>query len=99
MFFYLADKKASVSARDVRKGPTERAFWDKGGARKRTEVFMENAKKFTDIDGHYAQKHIEKLAAYGIVNGDGTGKFNPEELVTRADAAIMIANALTVCGK
>lgn len=60
---------------------------------------MEDVKKFTDIDGHYAQKHIEKLAAYGIVNGDGTGKFNPDELVTRADAAIMIANTLTVCGK
>ena len=60
---------------------------------------MENTKKFTDIDGHYAQKHIEKLAAYGIVNGDGTGRFNPDEPVTRADAAIMIANTLTVCGK
>lgn len=60
---------------------------------------MEDVKKFTDIDGHYAQKHIEKLAAYGIVNGDGTGKFNPDAPIIRADAAIMIANALTVCGK
>ena len=55
--------------------------------------------KFTDIQGHYAQKHIEKLEAYGIINGDGTGKFNPDEPITRADAAIMIANALNVLGK
>lgn len=55
--------------------------------------------KFTDIKGHYAEKHIEKLEKYGIVNGDGKGKFRPDEPVTRADAAIMIANALTVAGK
>lgn len=60
---------------------------------------VENVKKFTDIEGHYAKEHIEKLAAYGIVNGDGTGKFQPNEPLTRGDAAIMIANALTVCGK
>lgn len=59
----------------------------------------DNMSKFTDIQGHYAQKHIEKLEAYGIINGDGTGKFNPDEPITRADAAIMIANALTVLGK
>lgn len=55
--------------------------------------------KFTDIKGHYAEKHIEKLEAYGIVNGDGSGKFNPDQQITRADAAIMIANALNVLGK
>lgn len=55
--------------------------------------------KFSDISGHYAEEHINKLADYGIVNGDEKGKFNPDELITRADAAIMIANALTVCGK
>ena len=93
--YYLASDTGQQSiAEAITKGICEYLGIDyKGG------VTMENAKKFTDIEGHYAQKHIEKLAAYGIVNGDGTGKFNPDEPVTRADAAIMIANALTVCGK
>ncbi|MDD4690144.1 MAG: N-acetylmuramoyl-L-alanine amidase [Eubacteriales bacterium] len=55
--------------------------------------------KLTDINGHYAQAHIEKLEKYGIVNGDGQGKFNPDDKATRADVAIMIANALNVIGK
>ncbi|MBO5453287.1 MAG: N-acetylmuramoyl-L-alanine amidase [Clostridia bacterium] len=54
---------------------------------------------FKDIENHYARKHIEKLLNYGIVNGDGNGNFNPDLPLTRADAAIMIANALTVAGK
>lgn len=55
--------------------------------------------KFTDIKGHYAENHIKKLEDYGIVNGDGEGHFNPDKPITRADVAIMIANALTVLGK
>ena len=54
---------------------------------------------FKDIEGHWAQKHIDKLAKYGIVNGDGTGNFNPDKPVTRAEAAVMVANALTYIGK
>lgn len=59
----------------------------------------EKMSKFSDIKGHAAEKHIEKLEKYGIVNGDGSGKFNPDKAPTRAEVAIMIANALTVCGK
>ncbi|MBO5454677.1 MAG: N-acetylmuramoyl-L-alanine amidase [Clostridia bacterium] len=55
--------------------------------------------EFKDIKGHYAEKHINKLLGYGIVNGDGKGKFHPDDTLTRADAAIMIANALTILGK
>ena len=56
-------------------------------------------KEFKDIKGHYAENHINKLLGYGIVNGDGKGNFNPDDTLTRADAAIMIANALTIMGK
>lgn len=63
------------------------------------EDTVESENKFRDIIGHYAQRQIEKLASYGIVNGDGFGNFKPDEPISRADAAIMIANALTVCGK
>lgn len=49
---------------------------------------------FKDISGHYAQNHIEKLKEMGIVNGDENGNFRPNDPVTRADAAIMVRNAI-----
>ncbi len=57
-----------------------------------TEV--KEMKKFTDISGHYAEEHIEKLGRMGIANGDGNRHFRPNEKITRADAAIMVANAV-----
>lgn len=58
-----------------------------------------NTSRFTDIEGHWAQIHIEKLEAYGIVNGFGDNTFRPDEPVTRAEAAVMVSNALSVLGK
>ncbi len=55
--------------------------------------------KFSDIDGHWAQIHIEKLEAYGIVNGFDDGTFRPDEPITRAQTAAMVSNALSVLGK
>lgn len=55
--------------------------------------------KFKDISGHYAKEHIERLAAYGIINGDGDGNFMPDKPITRAEVAVMISNSLAVCGK
>lgn len=49
---------------------------------------------FKDISGHYAQSHIQKLKDMGIVNGDENGNFRPNDAITRADAAIMISNAI-----
>lgn len=46
-----------------------------------------------------AYKHIKKLKEYGIINGYGDGTFKPDATITRREAAIMISNALTVCGK
>ncbi len=54
---------------------------------------------FKDTQGHWAQKHIEKLHEYGIVNGAGDGNFYPDKPITRAEAAVMVANALTYMGK
>lgn len=55
--------------------------------------------RFTDIEGHWAQIQIEKLEAYGIINGFDDGTFRPDEPVTRAQAAAMVSNALSVLGK
>lgn len=59
----------------------------------------DNMSKFNDIQGHYAEKHIDKLEQYGIVNGYEDGTFRPDRPVTRGQAAVMISNALTVMGK
>ena len=55
--------------------------------------------KFKDIENHWAKEYIEKLEDYGIVSGDGNGKFNPDKPVTRAEVAKMISNALLILGK
>lgn len=50
--------------------------------------------EFKDIKGHYAENHIKRLKEMGIVNGDENGNFRPNDTVTRADAAIMVSNAI-----
>ena len=46
-----------------------------------------------------AYQHIKKLKDYGIINGYSDGSFKPDNPITRREAAIMISNALTICGK
>lgn len=55
---------------------------------------------FKDVpETDYAYEQIKKLKEYGIVNGYSDGTFHPDDTITRRDMAIIIANALTVCGK
>ena len=51
---------------------------------------------FTDIINHWARNNIEYLNSLGIVKGDGSGKFNPEGVVTRAEMATVVARALKI---
>lgn len=74
------------------------------GLKKKEVTVNEEAKDekencLTDIKGHWAEKHIQKLVDYGVVNGYPDGTFKPDNTITRAEAAAMISNALTVCGK
>ena len=55
--------------------------------------------KFSDTEGHWAKIHIDKLEAYGIVNGFEDGTFRPDQPITRGEAAAMVSNALSVLGK
>ena len=48
----------------------------------------------SDIDGYIFQNEIEKLAKADIVGGFTDGTFRPDELVTRAQAAVYICNTL-----
>ncbi|MCL6635687.1 MAG: DUF4430 domain-containing protein, partial [Peptococcaceae bacterium] len=48
-------------------------------------------KTFQDIQGHWAQKEIEYMAAKGYVAGVGDNCFAPEATVTRAQFAVIAA--------
>ncbi len=45
---------------------------------------------FTDISGHWAAGYINALQKAGVINGYGDGTFQPNGLLTRAEAVSMI---------
>ncbi|WP_168123123.1 choice-of-anchor I family protein [Paenibacillus sp. HB172176] len=51
---------------------------------------------FTDIDSSYAKANIEALAAAGILNGVGEGKFMPMGGMTRADFTLLLSRLADV---
>ncbi len=52
------------------------------------------AASFTDIGGTYAKPYIEALSAKNIISGYNDGTYRPQEKVTRAQFAKMLALAL-----
>lgn len=56
------------------------------------------AADYSDTDGHWAEKQIDRWTEAGIVHGDGTG-FNPNSNMTRAEAAQVLVNLLKVKDK
>ncbi len=60
--------------------------------------YLKPEEAFTDIDGHWAKDTIERLAADGVIEGDGSGKFNPDGTVTRAEFLKMVMEATGVPG-
>ena len=65
-----------------------------------TEPTTEPTTLFSDVPKtDAAYNHIKKLKDYGIINGYGDGTFKPDANITRREAAIMLSNALTICGK
>ena len=58
-------------------------------------VVSEN-KEFKDIKGHWAATAIKQLSARGIINGYAGGTFNPNQNLTRAEFAAIIARAINV---
>ena len=54
---------------------------------------------FTDLNpGAWYVGYIGTASTYGIVNGRGDGIFDPEGLITRQEAAAMVARAAKLCG-
>ncbi|WP_173215629.1 S-layer homology domain-containing protein [Paenibacillus alba] len=51
-------------------------------------------KSFVDMQAHWAQADVEKLASKGIVSGVSGDKFDPEKEITRAEFAALLIRAL-----
>ncbi|WP_120745760.1 OmpL47-type beta-barrel domain-containing protein [Paenibacillus ginsengarvi] len=49
---------------------------------------------FTDITGHWAEKEIDRLKAKLIVQGMPDGSFHPDEEISRAQFAVLLARML-----
>jgi hypothetical protein len=58
------------------------------------EEKMQPVAAFKDITGHWAEKDIEKLAAMRAVAGYPDGTFKPDNNITRAEFAVLLAKAL-----
>jgi len=57
------------------------------------------ARRFTDIDGYWAEHFISVLGYIGAIHGYANGQFQPGQLVTRAQAAKMIVMATEAARK
>ena len=53
-------------------------------------------KEYVDMDyqGHWAKDYIERVMDAGIMVGDGSGNFRPDDNLTRAEAAVIICKIL-----
>jgi len=49
---------------------------------------------FNDIDGHWAEDYINRIAQFNWVQGVGNGNFNPDAQMTRAEATAIINRML-----
>ncbi|MFD0961301.1 S-layer homology domain-containing protein [Paenibacillus chungangensis] len=54
--------------------------------------------RFSDISGHWAENKIAQAVELGIVKGYTDGTFKPNATVTRAEFAVMLANAMNLSG-
>ena len=55
---------------------------------------VETVCHFSDISGHWAEAFIERASALGWIAGYEDGTFRPENLITRAEAMMMINRVL-----
>lgn len=55
-----------------------------------------NTPHFSDIEQHWAKNEILRLADLGILNGTSPDTFSPDKVVSRAEAAKMLATAFSL---
>ncbi len=56
-------------------------------------------RRFTDLADSAYPTQIDTMGVYGILAGDGTGRFRPDAALTRAELAALLAQALNVTGQ
>ena len=59
-----------------------------------TDIDISYATDFNDIHGHWAENDIKKLSALEYISGYEDGTFRPEQLITRAEAIVIINRIL-----
>ncbi len=59
-----------------------------------TDIDIAYAIDFNDIHGHWAENDIKKLSALECISGYEDGTFRPEQLITRAEAIVIINRIL-----
>ncbi|ARZ63367.1 MULTISPECIES: S-layer homology domain-containing protein [Bacillus cereus group] len=53
----------------------------------------EQSNMFNDIKNHMFEKDIKAIAQAGIMTGDGTGTFRPDDVLTRYEMAVILQKA------
>uniref|UniRef100_UPI001F58E2D9 S-layer homology domain-containing protein n=1 Tax=Bacillus cereus group sp. BfR-BA-01379 TaxID=2920323 RepID=UPI001F58E2D9 len=100
---YLVAKKAIEGKPDGTFAPTEAI--DRASAAKIMAITLglevkEGAKpSFKDAQDSWAAKYIAAVEQAGVIQGDETGKFNPNNQINRASMATMIVKAYKLEGK
>ncbi|HHW02264.1 MAG TPA: S-layer homology domain-containing protein [Thermoanaerobacterales bacterium] len=61
---------------------------------KNNELVEEPLEEYPDIGGHWAHDCIAALLQHGIIHGYPDGTIRPDNYITRAEAAVLVANAL-----
>ncbi len=100
--YWAADSITKVSAMPLMSGYPDGTFApDQAITRAEMASFAANliadgtiGEGFTDITGHWAKAAIVKAQAAGIMQGYTDGSFKPEQLITRAEAVVMINRML-----
>lgn len=57
-------------------------------------LLLENKRSFADLNGHWAQDSVERMAARMIADGTAPDAFQPDKALTRAELAAFLARAL-----
>ncbi|KJS10246.1 MAG: hypothetical protein VR67_18120 [Peptococcaceae bacterium BRH_c8a] len=61
-------------------------------------VLQRPVKEFLDINGHWGQEDIEKMAAQGIVGGYDDQSFKPDKNITRAEFTAFLTRLMGIDG-
>lgn len=67
---------------------------EQGEQEQEQEVPPVTAVELKDIDGHWANANIRKLAALGVIAGYPDGTFKPDQYTTRAEFVKLLVDAL-----